>query len=62
MYWSSVIWESSRPNGGSDSHLLYTYVGDSVPGHATGDDIDLNGEFGTKWRSRAAPKTRRAFL
>jgi predicted lipoprotein with Yx(FWY)xxD motif len=28
-----------------DGHPLYTYVGDSAPGQATGNDIDLNGGF-----------------
>jgi predicted lipoprotein with Yx(FWY)xxD motif len=28
-----------------DGHPLYTYIGDSHPGQATGNDIDLNGGF-----------------
>ena len=28
-----------------DGHPLYTYVGDSAPGQATGNDIDLNGGY-----------------
>lgn len=28
-----------------DGHPLYTYVGDSAPGQATGNDINLNGGF-----------------
>ena len=28
-----------------DGHALYTYVGDSAPGQATGNDINLNGGY-----------------
>ena len=28
-----------------DGHPLYTYVGDSAPGQATGNDINLNGGY-----------------
>ena len=38
-----------RTGGGTqvtyDGHPLYTYVGDSAPGQATGNDINLNGGF-----------------
>jgi predicted lipoprotein with Yx(FWY)xxD motif len=38
-----------RPGGGLqatyDGHPLYTYVGDSHPGQANGNDLDLNGGF-----------------
>jgi predicted lipoprotein with Yx(FWY)xxD motif len=38
-----------RTGGGTqvtyDGHPLYTYVGDSAPGRATGNDVDLNGGF-----------------
>jgi predicted lipoprotein with Yx(FWY)xxD motif len=37
----------SRPGGGVqatyDGHPLYTYIGDSGPGQANGNDLDLNG-------------------
>jgi predicted lipoprotein with Yx(FWY)xxD motif len=26
-----------------DGHPLYTYIGDSKPGQASGNDVDLNG-------------------
>jgi predicted lipoprotein with Yx(FWY)xxD motif len=36
-----------RPNGGLEAtyngHPLYTYVGDTAPGQAKGNDLDLNG-------------------
>jgi predicted lipoprotein with Yx(FWY)xxD motif len=39
----------TRPDGGVqatyDGHPLYTYVGDSGPGQANGNNIDLNGGF-----------------
>jgi predicted lipoprotein with Yx(FWY)xxD motif len=28
-----------------DGHPLYTYIGDSGPGQANGNDLDLNGGF-----------------
>ena len=38
-----------RPGGGLqatyDGHPLYTYIGDSAPGQANGNDLDLNGGF-----------------
>ena len=38
-----------RPGGAMqatyDGHPLYTYVGDSGPGHASGNNLDLNGGF-----------------
>ena len=38
-----------RPGGGLqatyDGHPLYTYIGDSGPGQANGNDLDLNGGF-----------------
>jgi predicted lipoprotein with Yx(FWY)xxD motif len=38
-----------RTGGGTqvtyDGHPLYTYIGDSAPGQATGNDINLNGGF-----------------
>jgi predicted lipoprotein with Yx(FWY)xxD motif len=39
-----------RRTGGSlqatyDGHPLYTYIGDSAPGQANGNDLDLNGGF-----------------
>jgi predicted lipoprotein with Yx(FWY)xxD motif len=38
-----------RPSGGLqatyDGHPLYTYIGDSAPGQANGNDLDLNGGF-----------------
>jgi predicted lipoprotein with Yx(FWY)xxD motif len=34
-----------------DGHPLYTYVGDSAPGQATGNDVDLNGGY---WYEMAA--------
>ena len=38
-----------RPGGGLqatyDGHPLYTYIGDSGPGQANGDKLDLNGGF-----------------
>src|SRR5215469_6874792 len=38
-----------RPGGGLqatyDGHPLYTYIGDSHPGQANGNDLDLNGGF-----------------
>jgi predicted lipoprotein with Yx(FWY)xxD motif len=38
-----------RPGGGLqatyDSHPLYTYIGDSAPGQAKGNKIDLNGGY-----------------
>ena len=38
-----------RSNGANqvtyNGHPLYTYVGDSAPGQATGNDINLNGGF-----------------
>ncbi len=38
-----------RTGGGTqvtyDGHPLYTYVGDSAPGQATGNGVDLNGGF-----------------
>ena len=44
-----------RTGGGNqvtyDGHPLYTYVGDSAPGQATGNDVDLNGGF---WYEMAA--------
>jgi predicted lipoprotein with Yx(FWY)xxD motif len=39
----------NRPGGGLqatyDGHELYTYIGDSGPGQANGNDLDLNGGF-----------------
>ena len=35
-----------------DRHPLYSYVGDSAPGQANGNDIDLNGGF---WYEMAVP-------
>ena len=39
----------NRPGGGLqatyDGHPLYTYIGDSAPGQANGNDLDLNGGF-----------------
>jgi predicted lipoprotein with Yx(FWY)xxD motif len=44
-----------RTGGGTqvtyDGHPLYTYVGDSVPGQSTGNNINLNGGF---WYEMAA--------
>ena len=38
-----------RPGGGLqatyDGHPLYTYIGDSAPGQANGNELDLNGGF-----------------
>jgi len=38
-----------RPGGGLqatyDSHPLYTYIGDSAPGQARGNKLDLNGGY-----------------
>ena len=38
-----------RPGGGLQAtyngHPLYTYIGDSAPGQANGNDLDLNGGF-----------------
>ncbi len=38
-----------RPGGGLqatyEGHPLYTYIGDSAPGQANGNDLDLNGGF-----------------
>jgi predicted lipoprotein with Yx(FWY)xxD motif len=38
-----------RPGGGLqatyDGHPLYTYIGDSAPGQANGNDLDLNGGY-----------------
>jgi len=38
-----------RPGGGLqatyDGHPLYTYIGDSGPGQANGNQLDLNGGF-----------------
>jgi predicted lipoprotein with Yx(FWY)xxD motif len=38
-----------RPGGAAqatyDGHPLYTYAGDSAPGQANGDKIDLNGGY-----------------
>jgi predicted lipoprotein with Yx(FWY)xxD motif len=38
-----------RPGGGLqatyDGHPLYTYIGDSHPGQANGNDLDLNGGY-----------------
>ena len=34
-----------------DGHPLYTYIGDSAPGQATGNDINLNGGY---WYEMAA--------
>ena len=39
-----------RPTDGSlqatyDGHPLYAYIGDSAPGQANGNDLDLNGGF-----------------
>ena len=38
-----------RPGGGLqatyDGHPLYTYIGDSRPGQANGNDLDLNGGY-----------------
>jgi predicted lipoprotein with Yx(FWY)xxD motif len=28
-----------------DGHPLYTYVGDTAPGQASGNNLDLNGGF-----------------
>jgi len=39
----------TRPDGTTqatyDGHPLYTYIGDSKPGQASGNNIDLNGGF-----------------
>jgi predicted lipoprotein with Yx(FWY)xxD motif len=39
----------SRTGGGTevtyDGHPLYTYVGDTAPGQASGNNLDLNGGF-----------------
>ena len=38
-----------RPGGGLqatyEGHPLYTYIGDSAPGQANGNDLDLNGGY-----------------
>jgi predicted lipoprotein with Yx(FWY)xxD motif len=53
----------SRPGGGRqmtyDGHPLYTYVGDSGPGQANGNDLDLNGGLWYEMRvsGRAGPGT-----
>ena len=50
----------NRPGGGLqatyDGHPLYTYIGDSGPGQANGNDLDLNGGFWYDIRvARAVP-------
>ena len=35
-----------------DRHPLYTYVGDTAPGQANGNDLDLNGG---RWHEVTAP-------
>ncbi len=49
-----------RPGGGLQAtyngHPLYTYIGDSAPGQANGNDLDLNGGFWYDIRvARAVP-------
>jgi len=47
-----------RPGGGLQAtyngHPLYTYIGDSAPGQANGNDLDLNGGF---WYDIRVPVT-----
>jgi predicted lipoprotein with Yx(FWY)xxD motif len=46
---TGTIGTITRPGGGTqatyDGHPLYTYVGDTGPGQASGNDIELNGGY-----------------
>ena len=50
-----------RPGGTTqatyDGHPLYTYIGDSAPGQARGNKIDLNGGYWYEVRALAQFRT-----
>ena len=42
---SPFAWPGGATQATYDGHPLYTYIGDSVPGQANGNKLDLNGGY-----------------